>query len=235
MKSCHHSLSKKNPIDDSTLNSFFICPMHENIRQKGPGECSICGMALEPETISIADVKNPELIDFNRRFWIGLILTIPIVFLEMGGHFFDINNMFSNQTSGLIQFILSIPVMFWSGFPFFERGINSIKNRALNMFTLISMGTGIAFTYSVVALFFPNIFPPSFLNIGDVIPIYFEAAAVIIVLTLLGQMLELKARERTSGAIKALLNLAPKTAMCVTKNGDEEIEISCIKKGDHLR
>ena len=234
-KNCHHSSSESLSIDPHFVNSFFICPMHENIRQKGPGECSICGMALELETITALDTENPELTDFRRRFWVGLLLTAPIFLLEMGSHIFHLNTLVSNTVSSFIQLFFSIPVIFWAGLPFFKRGLKSVQSRHLNMFTLVSMGVSVAFAYSLIAVLFPNLFPISMQNNDGTVPIYFEAASVIVVLVLLGQMLELKARESTSGAIKALLNLAPKKAMRITTDGDEEINIEDINRGDILR
>jgi Cu+-exporting ATPase len=214
----------------------YICPMHPEVVQKGPGTCPICGMALEPETITGNEGENPELTDFRRRFWIGLILTIPVFVLEMGSHLLGFHEFMSGTTSNWIQLVLATPVVLWAGWPFFERGWASVKSRNLNMFTLIGMGTGVAWIYSVVATITPDIFPDSFRGEGGAVPVYFEAAAVIVVLVLLGQMLELKARERTGGAIKALLGLAPKTAHRIDESGEsQEISIEDIQVGDLLR
>jgi Cu+-exporting ATPase len=193
-------------------------------------------MALEPETITGNEGENPELTDFRRRFWIGLILTIPVFVLEMGSHLLGFHEFMSGTTSNWIQLVLATPVVLWAGWPFFERGWASVKSRNLNMFTLIGMGTGVAWIYSVVATITPDIFPDSFRGEGGAVPVYFEAAAVIVVLVLLGQMLELKARERTGGAIKALLGLAPKTAHRIDESGEsQEISIEDIQVGDLLR
>jgi Cu+-exporting ATPase len=216
--------------------TIYTCPMHPEIRQVGPGSCPICGMALEPELVTADSVPNPELTDFTRRFWIGLALSLPVFALEMGGHLTGLMMRMSGQTSAWIQFALATPVVLWSGWPFFERGAKSLITRHLNMFTLIAMGVGVAWTYSVVATFAPHLFPPAFRRADGSVPIYFEAAAVITVLVLLGQVLELRAREQTSGAIKALLDLAPKTARRVRADGtDEEVGLDQILVGDHLR
>ncbi|MCB1950276.1 MAG: copper-translocating P-type ATPase [Nitrosomonas sp.] len=210
--------------------------MHPEIRQEGPGNCPICGMALEPETITGDEGENPELKDFRKRFWIGVLLTIPVFVLEMGSHLFGLHGLIEEATSNWIQLILATPVVLWSGWPFFERAYASVKTKNLNMFTLIAMGTGVAWIYSIVATITPGIFPEAFRAEGGSVPVYFEAAAVIIVLVLLGQILELKARERTGGAIKALLGLAPKTAHRIDENGDaQEISIQDIQVGDLLR
>jgi len=238
-KSCCHApgTEKKQPsvITSEMMEAIYTCPMHPEIRQKGPGSCPLCGMALEPETITLDDSENPELTDFRRRFWIGLALTIPILILEMGAHLFSLDRLISGNQSNWLQLLFATPVILWAGWPFFERGWHSLKTRALNMFTLIAMGTGVAWIYSVIATLLPDIFPDSFRMTDGSVPVYFEAGAVIVVLVLLGQMLELKARERTSGAIKALLGLTPKTARRVIDNGDEEINIEDIQPGDQLR
>nr|WP_202819290.1 copper-translocating P-type ATPase [Nitrosococcus oceani] len=209
--------------------------MHPEIRQQGPGNCPICGMALEPETITGEEGENPELTDFKRRFWIGLVLSLPLLVLDMGGHFTDIHFVDEN-ISNWVQLVLATPVVLWAGWPFFVRGAYSLVKRSLNMFTLIAMGTGVAWIYSVVATIAPGIFPAAFRGESGIVPVYFEAAAVIIVLVLLGQILELRARERTGGAIKALLGLAPKTAYRIDEKGHAaEIPIEEIQVGDHLR
>jgi Cu+-exporting ATPase len=240
MSDCCHSHDHKEPaplpegVDPNDIT--YICPMHPEVVQKGPGTCPICGMALEPETITGNEGENPELTDFRRRFWIGLILTIPVFVLEMGSHLLGFHEFMSGTTSNWIQLVLATPVVLWAGWPFFERGWASVKSRNLNMFTLIGMGTGVAWIYSVVATITPDIFPDSFRGEGGAVPVYFEAAAVIVVLVLLGQMLELKARERTGGAIKALLGLAPKTAHRIDESGEsQEISIEDIQVGDLLR
>lgn len=213
----------------------YTCPMHPEIQQKGPGNCPICGMALEPETITGKEGENPELTDMRKRFWFGIVLTLPVFTLEMGSHVFDLHPYISGTLSNWIQLALATPVVLWAGKPFFERGWASLKTRNLNMFTLIAMGTGVAWLYSIVATLAPGIFPDAFRQDGAV-AVYFEAAAVITVLVLLGQVLELKAREQTGGAIRALLDLAPKTARRVNENGkDEDVPLDQVKVGDLLR
>nr|WP_319937560.1 copper-translocating P-type ATPase [Sphingomonas cannabina] len=210
--------------------------MHPEIRQVGPGTCPICGMALEPETVTLDSGPNPELADMTRRFWIGFMLTLPVFALEMGGHLTGLTMMLGRQTSNWVQLPLAAPVVLWAGWPFFERGWASLRSRNLNMFTLIAMGVGVAFAYSLVAVLAPGIFPAAFRDAGGAVPVYFEAAAVITVLVLLGQVLELRARERTSGAIKALLGLAPRTARRIREDGsDEEVTLDRIQVGDRLR
>jgi len=220
---------------ESTPSTVFTCPMHPEIRQTGPGSCPICGMALEPAEVSLSSEPSEELTDMTRRFWIGLILTAPVFILEMGGHLIGLHLM-SIQTSNWVQLSLATPVVLWAGWPFFVRGWQSIMNRALNMFTLIAMGTGVAWIYSIVATVAPDFFPDAFRSSDGSVAVYFEAAAVITVLVLLGQVLELRARERTSGAIKALLNLSPTTARRL-KDGDveEEINLDQVVAGDRLR
>ena len=217
--------------------AIYTCPMHPEIRQVGPGSCPICGMALEPETFTADSGPNPELADMSRRFWVGLVLAVPVFVLEMTGHLMPRGVMLvSHHLSTWIQFALATPVVLWAGWPFFQRGWTSVVTRRLNMFTLIAMGVGVAWTYSVVAVLAPGLFPPAFRDASGVVPVYFEAAAVITVLVLLGQVLELRAREQTSGAIKALLNLAPKTARRLREDGtDEEVTLDLIQVGDRLR
>ncbi len=235
-KSCHHHKSpKKNNLTPDAMTGIYICPMHPAIRQEGFGECPICGMALEPELASNEPQANHELIDFKRRFLLGLIFAIPIVLLEMGSHFIDMSFLISDKVGVYIQFVLSIPVVFWSGAPFFIKAYNALQHRNLNMFSLISMGTGVSFIYSVIAVLLPNIFPAQLKGSNGIVPVYFEAAAVIIVLVLLGQILELRAREKTGGAIKALLGLAPKSAKIITEHGEQDILIEDIKVKDCLR
>jgi P-type Cu+ transporter len=209
--------------------TIYTCPMHPEIRQVGPGSCPICGMALEPEIAGAETGPNPELIDMTRRFWIGLVLTLPVFALEMGGHLTGLHMILGQATSNWLQFALATPVVLWAGWPFFVRGWQSLRTRNLNMFTLIAMGTGVAWAYSVIATFAPGIFPPAFRGPEGAVAVYFEAAAVITVLVLLGQVLELRAREATSGAIKALLDLAPKTARRIREDGsDEDISLDAI-------
>ena len=216
--------------------TIYTCPMHPQIRQIGPGACPICGMALEPELVSLDAGPNPELADMSRRFWVGLTLAIPVLILEMGGHFAGLHTLIAPRLSNWLQLMLATPIVLWSGWPFFERGLASLRSRNLNMFTLIAMGTGVAWLYSVVATLIPGSFPAAFRTLDGVVPVYFEAAAVITVLVLLGQVLELKARESTGGAIRALLDLAPKTAWRVPQNDtDEQISLDQIAVGDQLR
>ena len=216
--------------------AIYTCPMHPEIRQAGPGSCPICGMALEPELPSAAEEPNPELADMSRRFWIGLSLSLPVFVMEMGGHLFGLGHEIDPQTLNWVQFALATPVVLWCGLPFFERGWQSLRTRHLNMFTLISMGTGVAWAYSVIATLFPGAFPAAFRTGEGAVPVYFEAAAVITVLVLLGQVLELRARARTNGAIRALLNLAPKQARRIEANGSEEdIPLDMVAAGDRLR
>ena len=216
--------------------TIYTCPMHPQIRQVGPGSCPICGMALEPEIAGTETGPNPELVDMTRRFWIGLVLSLPVVALEMGGHLTNLHMLLGKNLSNWIQFVLATPVVLWAGWPFFVRGWQSLVTRNLNMFTLIAMGTGVAWLYSVVAALMPNLFPAAFRDAEGAVAVYFEAAAVITVLVLLGQVLELRAREATSGAIRALLDLAPKTARRVKGDGsDEEVSLDTIQVGDRLR
>lgn len=216
--------------------TIYTCPMHPEVRQTGPGACPICGMALEPVVTSPVQGPNPELADMTRRFWFALILALPVVVLEMGGHLFNLHRLIGQQTSNWVQFLLSTPVVLAAGWPFFERGARSIATRNLNMFTLIAMGIGVAWAYSTIATLMPGLFPPAFRRPDGSVAIYFEAAAVITVLVLLGQVLELRARENTSNAIKALLNLAPKTARRIRGDGtDEEVSLDAIRSGDRLR
>ena len=221
------------PVPEGTV---YTCPMHPEIRQVGPGSCPICGMALEPELVTAEAEPNPELIDMTRRFWGGLILTIPVFLIEMGGHLTGLTHWLGQQTSNWLQLALATPVVLWAGWPFFERGWQSIVTRNLNMFTLIAIGTGTAWAYSLVATIAPGVFPEGFRGMDGAVGVYFEAAAVIVVLVLLGQVLELRARERTSGAIRALLDLTPKTARRVGVDGSEEdVGLEIVSVGDLLR
>jgi len=212
----------------------YICPMHPEIRQIGPGSCPICGMALEPVIASTDAGPNPALLDMKRRFWIALVLTLPVAALEMGGHIFGWQPL-SPQTSNWVQLAFATPVVFWAGWPFFERGYQSLVTRNLNMFTLIALGVGVAWLYSVVATVWPGIFPSEFRSHHGAVAVYFESAAVITVLVIVGQVLELSAHEKTSSALRALLDLAPKIARKVTAQGDEEVPLDTIKVGDLLR
>ena len=229
-------LAPRSPEPPAPAGTIYTCPMHPQIRQTGPGGCPICGMALEPETVTADSGPNPELKDMERRFWFGLVLALPVFAMEMGGHLTGLMMTLNGQTSAWIQFALATPVVLWSGWPFFERGAKSLVSRNLNMFTLVAMGVGVAWLYSVVATLAPQSFPVAFRRADGSVPIYYEAAAVITVLVLLGQVLELRAREQTSGAIRALLNLAPKTARRVRADGtDEDATLDQIVVGDHLR
>lgn len=216
----------------------YTCPMHPQIRQNAPGNCPICGMVLEPAGIPAAEGANPELKDMSRRFMIGAVLTTPILVLEMGGHLvvLKIDRYLPMVASLWIQFILSTPIVLWCAWPFFRRAWASIQNRAPNMFTLIALGVGAAYGYSLVAMFAPGIFPAALRQHGAYVPVYFESAAVITVLVLLGQVLELRARDKTGGAIRALLKLAPKTARRIGADGaDEELSLDQVRVGDRLR
>ncbi|MGA7065266.1 MAG: heavy metal translocating P-type ATPase [Pseudolabrys sp.] len=222
------------PVAEDTV---YTCPMHSQIRQVGPGSCPICGMALEPELAGSDIGPNPELIDMSRRFWIGIALTVPIFVLEMGSHIAGAHSWVDPTLSNYVQFAFATPVVLWAGWPFFVRGWQSLVTRNLNMFTLIAMGTGVAYAYSLVATFAPGLFPQAFRGgHGGAPATYFEAASVITVLVLMGQVLELRAREATSGAIRALLGLAPKTARRVKDDdSDEDVSLDEIHAGDRLR
>jgi Cu+-exporting ATPase len=225
--------AKTEPVAEGTI---YTCPMHPQIRQVGPGNCPICGMALEPEVVAADTGPSRELVDMTRRFWIGLVLALPVFALEMGGHLADLHMVLGARISGWIQLVLATPVVLWAGAPFFERAWRSLATRNLNMFTLIAMGTGVAWAYSVVATLAPDLFPGAFRAADGSVAIYFEAAAVITVLVLLGQVLELRAREQTGGAIRALLDLAPKAARRVLDDGtDEDVALEAVAVGDRLR
>ncbi|MDF1484147.1 copper-translocating P-type ATPase [Ramlibacter sp. H39-3-26] len=214
----------------------YTCPMHPQVRQMGPGSCPICGMALEPVVASTETGESPELRDMTKRFWVGLALAVPVFILEMGAHLVNLHAFIAPQLSNWIQLVLATPVVLWSGWPFFVRAAASVKNRSLNMFSLIALGTGIGWLYSIVGTVAPGVFPSEFRGPEGAVAVYFEAAAVITVLVLLGQVLELRAREKTSGAIKALLGLAPKTAVKVgSGKTDETVEVEAIQVGDLLR
>jgi P-type Cu+ transporter len=229
-------LKPKGPETEPAVpaGTIYTCPMDPEVRQVGPGTCPICGMALEPEQVSLDQGPDPELIDMTRRFRIALALTAPVFAIEMGRHV-GLMQLVSPQWSNWISFVLSTPVVLWAGSPFFVRGWRSVVSRHLNMFTLIAMGTGVAYLYSVIGTLAPQVFPAGFRDMHGAVAVYFEAAAVITVLVLLGQILELRARERTSGAIRALLGLAPKTARRITDHGDEDVAMDAIAVGDRLR
>jgi len=212
----------------------YTCPMHPEIIQNQPGSCPKCGMALEP-MIATEDEEDQELTDMSRRFWVSLILSLPLVFITMGELFFQ-SSLFHWSWRPYLELTLATPVVLWAGATFFQRGWASVVNRSLNMFTLIALGTGVAYVYSVVAVIFPQIFPAAFKSPEGVVAVYFEAAAVITMLVLLGQVLELRARHQTGSAIRALLGLAPKIAMIIQEDGTaKEIPLSHVKVNDLLR
>ncbi len=232
------------PVAPVPAGAIYICPMHPEIGQQGPGACPICGMALEPDIATQNAVPNPELADMRRRFLIGLLLALPVFTLEMAGHVTGhvtghttgLHRWIGQQSSHWVQLILATPVVFWAGWPFFQRGWASLTTRNLNMFTLIAMGTGIAWLYSVIGTMLPHVFPAAMRAPDGSVPVYFEAAAVITVLALLGQVLELMARERTSGAIRALLDLSPKTARRINTDGlEQDVSLDSIVAGERLR
>ncbi|MFZ0989287.1 MAG: heavy metal translocating P-type ATPase [Xanthobacteraceae bacterium] len=232
----HLSLGTRNP-PTSPAGTIYTCPMHPQIRQTQPGSCPICGMALEPVITGEDTGPSAELTEMTRRFWIGAALSVPVIVLEMGGHFpgLNLHHFIAPQLSVWLQFLLATPVVLWSGWPFFERGWASVRNRSLNMFSLIALGIGAAYLYSLAATFAPALFPASLRDDG-IVPVYYEAAAVITVLVLLGQVLELKAREKTGGAIRSLLNLTPKIARRLRDNGsDEEVPLEQVQIGERLR
>src|SRR5882672_8123341 len=234
---CGMALEPTTPAPAATKTEY-VCPMHPEIVRDEPGSCPICGMALEPRVITLEEEENPELKDMKRRFWVSVALTLPVLFLAMSEMISGqpIQHALSPRLLTFIQFALATPVVLWGGWPFFERGWALIVNRSPNMFTLIAIGTGAAWLYSVIATFLPNIFPASFRGHGGEVAVYFEAAAVITTLVLLGQVLELRARSRTSSAIKMLLGLAPKTARIIRPNGvEEDIPLDQVHPGDLLR
>lgn len=230
--------AKSESVSAADLEKIYTCPMHPEVRQKGPGNCPKCGMALEPEEISLDDEENPELVDFTRRMKVGIVLSLPLLFLAMSdlipGQ--PVHHAIPNWLNATIQLLLATPVVLWGGWPFFERGWDSLKTRHLNMFTLVAIGTGIAYIYSLIATFFPHLFPESIRVHGGMVPLYYEAAAVIVTLVLVGQVLELRARSQTGNAIRALLGLAPKTARRIKSDGQEEdIPLEHVHLGDRLR
>ena len=222
-------------LPQAAEGTVWTCPMHPEVRRPGPDSCPICGMALEPLQPSLDEGASPELIDFTRRFWVAAILAVPVTAMAMGAELFGWHFL-PPRPSSLVQLVLTTPVVLWAGWPFFERGWASIKTRNLNMFTLISIGVGIAYVYSAFAALFPGVFPPSFRSHEGEVPIYFEAAAIITALVLLGQVLELRARASTGEAIRALLGLAPKTARVVRSGGlEEDVPLELVAVGDRLR
>lgn len=231
-------LGERPEPEEMPAGTLYTCPMHPEIIQDHFGDCPKCGMALEPMGIPSGDEgPNPELIDFTRRFWVGLVLALPVLILEMGGHFSSaFKDLVAEDLSLTIQFILTTPVMLWAAAPIFVRGWKSIRTMNLNMWTLIAIGTGIAYLYSLIAFIVPDLFPETIKTESGLVPVYFEAAAVIVVLVLLGQMLELRAREKTGGAIRALLDLAPKVALRLNTDGtEEEVPLDQILSADKLR
>ena len=222
--------------EEVPAGAIWTCPMDPQVRQDHPGACPICGMALEPEMVSATSGPGAEYLDMRRRLWIAAVLTLPVFGLEMGGHILPMpHRLIAPEISHWVQAVLATPVVLWAGGPFFARAWVSLKTRHLNMFTLVAMGTGVAFAASVVALLAPGAYPAAYRDGMGGVPVYFESAAVITVLVLLGQVLELRAREHTSGAIRALLNLAPKVARRVTPDGDEDVPLEAVLVGDHLR
>jgi Cu+-exporting ATPase len=216
--------------------TIYTCPMHPQIRQVGPGSCPICGMALEPAEATLEERPNEELLDMTRRLWVGAALAVPVMAVDMGGHFLGIDALLPPGMKDWVLLVLATPVVLWAGWPFFVRGAQSVARRSLNMFTLISLGTGVAWLYSVVATVAPGLFPAALRGADGSMPVYFEPASIIVVLVLVGQVLELRARDATGGAIKALLGLAPRTAMRVGADGkDSEVAIDQIVVGDRLR
>ena len=233
---CGMALEPETPV--ATTKTEYTCPMHPEIVRSEPGTCPICGMALEPRTVTATEEENPELRDMTRRFWISLVLTVPLLILAMADMLpgMPVRHAFPAGWLPWVELLLATPVVLWGGWPFFQRGWASIVNRSTNMFTLIAMGTGVAYVYSLIATVFPQIFPASFRTLGDRPDVYFEAAAAITTLVLLGQVLELRARSRTSSAIRALLDLSPRTARLLNDEGSEhDIPLEQVKPGDRLR
>ncbi len=231
-----HNQPGADAANDAPAGAKWTCPMHPEIVRNEPGACPICGMALEPSMPAAGNGRNPELDDMSRRFWIAAALSLPILVLEMGAHLFRIDRFIAPAVNVYLQLLLATPVVFWAGLPFFHRAAISFRTMKLNMFTLIALGTGVAWTYSVIATLAPHAFPPGFRTAHGTVAVYFEAAAVITALVLLGQVLELRAREQTGGAIRALLDLAPKTARRLRADGsDEEVSLDAIGVGDRLR
>ena len=232
----HHDHGHHAEINPGTVaaDTVWTCPMHPEIRRDGPGQCPICGMALEPLEPTLDEGPTPELIDMSRRFWVSTAFTVPLAFLVIASELFGFD-LLPMRTSMWLQLALATPVVLWGGWPFFQRFWASLKTRHLNMFTLVGLGVGVAFGYSLIATLFPQIFPASLKTMGGLVPVYFEAAAVITTLVLLGQVLELRARSATGAAIKALLGLAPKTARRVRDGAEEDIPLEHVHVGDLLR
>ena len=230
-------LAEKTAAEEARPGAIHTCPMHPEVEQQGPGSCPICGMALEPQDLSAAAEEGGELREMTRRFWISLAMAVPVVVLAMGPMIgLSLERLAAPRTLGWLELLLSTPVVLWGGWPFFVRGWQSLSTRHLNMFTLIALGVGVAYGYSFIATLLPGIFPPAFRGAGGEVAVYFEAAAVITVLVLLGQMLELRARSRTGAAIKALLGLAPKTARRIDADGrEQDVPLDQVRPGDRLR
>src|SRR5659263_418574 len=234
---CGMALEPVAPVAAATRKEW-VCPMHPEIVRDAPGNCPKCGMALEPRTATAVEEENHELVDMRRRFWVSVVLTVPLMVIAMGEHLpgHPLARIATMSTLGWLQLVLATPVVLWGGWPFFVRGWQSVVHRSLNMFTLIGLGVSVAYLYSLVAKLFPGIFPPSFRLGGAEVAVYFEAAAAIVTLVLLGQVLELKARSRTGAAVKALLGLAPKTARRLRDDGSEEdVPLDQVQPGDRLR
>jgi Cu+-exporting ATPase len=238
--SCGMALEPEIPL--ATTRTEYTCPMHPEIVRPSPGSCPICGMALEPRTVTATEEENPELRDMTRRFWISLILTVPLLAIAMADMLpgMPVERVLPNGWLAWIELLLATPVVLWGGWPFFQRGWTSIVNRSTNMFTLIAMGTGVAYLFSLAATVFPGIFPASFggtasSGMNGAPPVYYEASAAIVTLVLLGQVLELRARSRTGAAIRALLDLSPKTARIVRDGAEQDIPLDQVKPGDRLR
>ena len=233
--SCGMALEPEMPL--ASTRTEYTCPMHPEIVRSAPGSCPICGMTLEPRTVSAQEEENPELRDMTRRFWVSLALTVPLLAAAMADMLpgMPVEHTLPAGWLPWIELLLATPVVLWGGWPFFQRGWTSIVNRSTNMFTLIAMGTGVAYLYSLAATLFPGAFPPSFRDMSGTPPVYFEASAAIVTLVLLGQVLELRARSRTGAAIRALLDLSPKTARILRERGEEDIPLDQVKVGDHLR
>jgi len=233
---CPHCGMALQHVGRGQARTQYTCPMHPEVVRDEPGNCPICGMALEPMTVTADEGPSEELVSMTRRFWVSLVLSLPLLILSMGGHVgVDVSGAIGHTVAGWLQFALATPVLLWGGWPFFVRGWQSLVTRRLNMFTLIALGTGAAYLFSVVALIFPGVLPAAF-KVGGEVPLYFESAAMIVTLVLLGQMLEIRARERTSGALKALLNLAPPQATRVNDDGSEEtVALTDVQQGNRLR
>jgi P-type Cu+ transporter len=233
--SCGMALEPETP--SVSTKSEYTCPMHPQIVRSVPGNCPICGMALELRAVTTSDEENPELTDMTRRFWLSMVLTVPLLAISMADMLsgMPVQHALPDGWLSWIELLLATPVVLWGGLPFFQRGWASVVNRSTNMFTLIAMGTGVAYLYSAVATLFPSIFPPSFRDMSGRPAIYFEAAAAIVTLVLLGQVLELRARSRTGVAIRALLDLAPKMARVVRDSSEQDILQDQVKVGDRLR